>query len=408
MSKPSSKIVAAAILGTMICGIFFTGCGKTTVDYVKNDGTDNESETMNAEDYKTLFWNEQFDTKEENGKSYSVNVNASVNAFIDTDKLGVIKYTEPEIDEDYKEQILKGLFGDTPIFKYDPEYRTKAVLDKYCKEYSQYIDDDVDSDYTEMILEKLNRVKEAMKEPASNWTLIDDYSGDWYLSFVDGQAYQVEFDEYPQFGGPVSHVHMTQCFYVDDYLDEFDKVADIKKGDRNAQAAPSLFDVMVKQLKAMGVDGIYDENRVETQNPDDEEPYIFYSGSQVGTEDSIYGKSGKTSYNSISVECNQNGIVYLNMYSPIKIISTVDEVKLLPFEDIKAVFKNEMIENCDNYNFASYTVHDNDINIRDIYFGYYIQESEEADEYTLVPCWSLCYEIFVNAIDGSVVYTVDK
>jgi hypothetical protein len=107
----------------------------------------------------------------------------------------------------------------------------------------------------------------------------------------------------------------------------------------------------------------------------------------------------------LTVEVTDDGVVQVEWYNPLEILSATDSVKLLPFERIKDAVKNEMKE----YALYYYNRKKRHVSFDRMQLVYYRLDSpDEKDRFTYVPAWVLWSKssaaaYFVNAMDGSII-----
>lgn len=113
----------------------------------------------------------------------------------------------------------------------------------------------------------------------------------------------------------------------------------------------------------------------------------------------------------IEITVTDEGIVSMTMQAPVTITDITGSVELLPLDTIKDIMKNELTENGEQYDFSRNKKFDNLALI-------YLKTKDESVEnkYSYVPAWCLSkkdeaglyyHPVFINAIDGSVIYIDD-
>jgi hypothetical protein len=107
----------------------------------------------------------------------------------------------------------------------------------------------------------------------------------------------------------------------------------------------------------------------------------------------------------LTVDVTDAGVVQAEWNNPLEILSVTSDVKLLSFDQIKDVIKNEMKE------YAEYYYNKNKLHVSfdRMQLVYYRMDSpDKKDYYTYIPAWVLWSKsnlaaYFVNAMDGSVI-----
>lgn len=113
----------------------------------------------------------------------------------------------------------------------------------------------------------------------------------------------------------------------------------------------------------------------------------------------------------VEITVTDEGIVSLSIQAPVTIIDITGAVRLLPLNAIKDIMKNELAENGDKYDFKW------DKRFNNLELMYLKTKDETAENvYSYVPTWCLSkkdemgqhyHPVFVNAIDGSVLYIME-
>ncbi|MBN2879637.1 MAG: hypothetical protein JXN65_08410 [Clostridia bacterium] len=161
------------------------------------------------------------------------------------------------------------------------------------------------------------------------------------------------------------------------------------------------------------------------------ECYIFYfkrtvNGVTETYEETVASDSGgfapSNFYEYIRIDVDDSGILFFKWVAPTIVLDTLyNNVELMPFEDIKAIFKSQIM--IANEWMAESDIISKEINITRIELGMVrIADDNESDKYILIPAWdffgniSIEYSDYidekiniatslltVNAIDGSII-----
>jgi hypothetical protein len=121
----------------------------------------------------------------------------------------------------------------------------------------------------------------------------------------------------------------------------------------------------------------------------------------------------------IQISVTDDGVIEAYIDNPIEIISTTDNVQLLPLEQIEKILKEELTEDLDQFQLQpgrqENTYYFNKMEL--IYLR--VKNPEKEEEYSYVPAWRLCRNytvsgsmdirnaVFINAMDGSIIHLSD-
>lgn len=140
----------------------------------------------------------------------------------------------------------------------------------------------------------------------------------------------------------------------------------------------------------------------------------FGSNTEYYLEDVGAGGSpangNRTANDRVIVQVYDEGIMMIDITDPVTVKQVTGGVKLLPLSSVREMIKKELQEHADCYDLENREVN----NVLELN---YIRVKDEGQEnsYSYVPAWMLCaryddvsyHPVFVNAIDGSVIYYED-
>lgn len=109
----------------------------------------------------------------------------------------------------------------------------------------------------------------------------------------------------------------------------------------------------------------------------------------------------------VRIWVTDKGIVKVNIYNPVEIVSTTEHVELLALENIEGVLRNEIKERPDEYG-IKHLVKANKFTVLELNYMR-MKDLEQDGFYSYVPVWCLRNlsvsdaKLYINAIDGSMV-----
>ncbi|MDE7063686.1 MAG: hypothetical protein K2O73_10675 [Lachnospiraceae bacterium] len=446
----------AAILG---------GCSDKKVDY----GMDTQQANKEAAGSLAQFadageWNDEWALEIEDGKVLNLVINAKITV-PDTNTMSVVEVEELTVDADVKKRLLESFFGGTDIYYHDVEHQTKEELEEQIALLEADVENLEESvanveelvgassgtdigleTMREELAEKKDLLQECrtVRETASNdYTVAAEYdSCTEFTAFLNDAQYDIRFPETGEiqviqirpgdlFGGASTYVPgaLTELQGLDQvtcYTDTAEEGAN--SCSLSQEEAKKLADQFVQSngiseyvLQETGDLIWWGWNWEESEGNDRRyvHGYSFVYG--VGIDGSallepdydqwMYGDSELPLFAStISLYVTEDGIIAMDWDHPLTVQNITPQVELLPLEDIQNIMENEAKEHTDQYNFNDYR-YSNAMDL--IYFR--VRDKETEGSYSYIPAWRLsqkgeyCYHpIFINAIDGSVIYLQEE
>lgn len=465
--KKRINILKWAALFTLAMGLL-SGCGKEKqIDY----HLDGETQTLQTESdggksavsqfANETRWEESWNY-EEGQEELKVSVQVNVKADIllpDLKEMAVVEVTVPEFDANFKEQVAKTLFENADVYSNDVEHLPKKELEKIYGDYKRrYENAATEADRTELkaVLEYYEKLLETAGD---TYAVPETFEGREYIGEKNGITYElwfsnpyggkdnwamnaqyfvfnaINFEEYCPKGYAdytmyMAHPYMTCDRYTS--VGENECALSLEDAEKQTRALleelgleyPVLAEVrpLMWGDDTMSSTNIYDWPAngyvFRYEYGVDDISFVgfgaYYDYYEVtGAVEYIVGEPIAYSTASFAeIYVTDKGIIHLNVQSPVETASISESVELLPFDTIKSIFKEEMIDMYQNYR-GSYEVVDNFTHLELIYFR--VGDAGDRRTYSYIPAWRISEQLgdsvlknweirspgVVNAIDGS-------
>lgn len=352
---------------------------------------------------------------EKTASGIAVNVDVNVYTTIpDLKRMSVVEVEKYKFNKKNKKEVLEGIFG---------------------KEIWYY---------------------EADKLPGFVKLKENDYKGNQYLGERDGIRFQFTFDTSHEYGEnasismtaydmkEVAPAAMKECAYLGPQPDfgggaqksgaRVENQCKISKEEAEKEAEDFLQKAGFPDLVKTGEGALMWDGMKENGESVERVSDGWYFNYSQGAEGAAFTDSGYESggvvmveqdsgdeaadsdsyYHGYSMKCSarvcvtDKGVVDASWDNPIRILSSVPGVKLLPFEAIKKSIRNQMteyVEYCYQYRNKKTVIFSN---MELVYRR--VPDPEDEDKFTYVPAWRLRNPgafrdvvYFVNAVDGSLI-----
>lgn len=441
MRKSNLRLCGILLIVVLTAGCL-TGCGRKQVEYGGDIASDTDS--VGADDIYSLkdtlavedSWEETIEINRDNINNIVIDAEVTVP---DTYGLKVVSSEKKVIDENYKKELAESL-SDGTVYLYDDAHKLKAEWQKEINYIEQAIIAEQQSNVEQEIIDRdyemLAHYQEMYEQAPESYAAAEDYSEDIYKLDRNGKEYLLSFNrmeetgyigisfyplEYKQFleaeeaenykhidlhqnnlpyGSVVNKCQLTQENAEKETMEFLDYIGAVNFRQTGAYDLMWMTDTgsvwydgcaftMYRCIDGVNIDGC-DYNSVN-------DFFITDAGEQVTWDN----------YNleQITIMMNDDGILGFQWAYPLELGKTeVDNVTILPYENIKESLRQALQEHCVNYS-TTRTVKYNKLEL----LYYRCKESDESDNYSIVPVWRLsniesgeiqrC--IMVNAIDGS-------
>lgn len=187
-----------------LCAVLLAGCG----DSVEESSTVKQQNNMLYEDAQGS-WQEEFDASLENGGKVKVSIDAEIMK-PSSNSVFVTEVAEFGFSQDYKETVLKQIFGETELYLYDMNNIPQKQLSRYIYELSyeadtleEEIEQASDNEQKARKQFRLDSVKEELEEYRDcidsaplDFVPAKDMSGDAFAGYKDGIMFAVYFQNY--------------------------------------------------------------------------------------------------------------------------------------------------------------------------------------------------------------------
>lgn len=461
------KVIVMIMMIFLLSGTV-CGCGKKEVDYgLEGKGKAESSSSSLAQFKDAKNWTDEWnvparDATGELEEEQMLSINAEI-VVPEVDTMSVIEAEKTTIDEDFRKQFLKSFFKDGEIYYHDKEHYTKEELEKAIadleEKHAQFVgkiqgtegdgDDWIANDMKEELQEsqkELQEWKELLPQVSDTYTVAEEFgSCTEYAGQLDDLLCQVSFNESAVLAKP-----LDEKYYGPETLREYDTVSQLEKsnnGDENTlnecrismEDARSLAEHFMNKIGRSNQVCLeeknlmwYGENTEKKSNAADEKyavyGYSFTYGTGIdGIDFANFDMFPSCEYfgpywweleahvneklnngDSITITVTDEGITEISLKTPLDIRNVNSQVKLLPLDVVKDIMKNEVMEHPEKYYF------DYDSNFNQMELAYIkSKDNSQEDVFSYVPTWclsshaegaSMMHPIFVNAIDGSIVY----
>lgn len=463
------KRIVAALLCVSI--FLLTGCSNKKINYdIENtQSTQSEKQTtgdsMLAQFVDAETWEDSFEAVGEYTTT-KITIDAQIEV-PGVQSMSVIEVQEPKVDAAYREKMVKAVFGDSEIYFYDETNLPKGqLLEKIAAYQEQLIqlqeqqaqvgDGLVDKNKRDSIQQQMDEcqrqidsLEKSYETAPEDFISADNYQSDVYLAYKDGNGYVLRFENGDEEG--MQGVRRTFCITLSpeenhDLCPEEVKdspqifyagAGDIGDADDNScrmsrESAENLSLGMLSDLGfsnpvqtdawALGWFGYNEENSEEGFCIDgyqfvyqlgiDQMPLVdngFYFSSFLPKDRENPEKTEYSENARAAVSVTDDGIIGIEISNPVEVTNRTPDVELLPLENVKEIFNNELMNH-----FFDYDIHiDQTMHFTKLSLIYLRVAADNGNgTYSYIPVWRLCYEddgtyrntLFLNAIDGSIVY----
>lgn len=470
------RIANAAVAAALSVGML-AGCTDKTVDYNIDNRTEEDTEASvseaesQTEPYAEGF--EQFQSLAQkryvdswnavtdDGRKVRINIRTMIE-IPDVQAMCVLEVCEPGFDAEYKEKVIKAIFGTSDIYSYETdklpredllklidekEYELKR-LEEYCEEAHKRGDEDMEQYFRDEIdegWEMIDMLEKYAKNAGSEYTPVDDYEGNLFMGYIDGIRYMLKFEKKEDreieknivFKAVDMHDLCSEKIKDSKYCDLVFQIIDNKQDNLCKTDLEEIKGTVEDFLDAMGVSVIVGEDvreqlwsgldyRDEELTDENIVKDGFMLNMNLGTKygpiyellsnyldggwkpDSAESDEGGI-YSTLHiayVSLNDSGVAYADICSPMEIVKQTDDVKLLSFDIIEEIMKDELSANPYEYTLNKAV---SEINIDSISLIYYrMKDKKEEGRYCFVPAWEFSssnYDtlLIINAIDGTVI-----
>lgn len=434
---------------TIVGILMISGCGKKEVDY-DIDKNVNKENTTNAESQLAQFkgaekWKDDWNVTDKNGTEKNVIINADI-LVPELDNMSVIEVERAATGEEFREQFLKSFFEGNDIYYHDEEHQTKAEIEKRIAKMEEDLNDPAwDEDGKSRIEEGLKEVRARLQNAPEDYIVAEEFeSCDTYAGYKDDILYRAVLganfvwaqsaeDEYI---GPESLRDYEFVSTMEEYNESIENNVS-NECKMSLEEAKTLAENFLNQV-GRNNQICTDEKQLmwHGQNTDvgvnvTDESYVMYGYSftyATGVDGITFsqfpdfnnfdivwyieGYEGED-YNGdkVTITITDKGIIEVQMNDPVTIHNISASVKLLPLNTIKDIIKNELKENGKKYNFQ----YESSFNHMQLMYMKMADDSKEG-VFSYVPVWCLSrkmddisysHPVFVNAMDGNIIYLTD-
>lgn len=434
-------MIHAGILMGLVTGLFvglLTGCGsKEKVDYSiegVNDAVEEASqETAQAESSESSIgsseveqfsqetkWEEVWTIEENVDEAVEVTVDAKI-VLPDADEMSVVKVKVPEFDAEYKERMLKSLFGSEKIYYADTEHIPEEDLEEKYTPAEAYDIDLYMGKRDGTMFQVFFYVNEPEEESLSITRGFLYAAKDFKDIRPKGYEGYTVYMEHP-------YVSSLESTGVTENACEISEAEAEKLVRAFAEELGLEFPVLAYTKPLLwGDDSMTEENAYDWPV----NGYVFHY--EYGVDNlslSGYGKEeeyptftnwklGETSQysmeNELTVYVTDRGIIQMNVSCPVETIGVTEGVKLLPLDTIKEIMIEQTKTRYEDFRFL-HSVRNTELYFTHMELIYFrVRDKENAGQYSYVPAWRLSDQfgmkeidnrsirnpVIVNAIDGT-------
>lgn len=442
----SRKTLFAGLLAATM--LFTAGCSKKVEKIPGNEQKETEETVENFEDIMIQFrgaeeWKEAFSINNKDGEK-DVEIDAKIQ-LLDRKSLPVIEGSIMDFDEKFKEKAAHYLFGDEDIYLADAAHMAredlKACISELEKNIEFYVraDEPAWENQHEKAKETLKTWQEYLKNATDSYTVTaDDFKEDHYMANKDGIWYRLDFKTTGEGDFPGDNYYAKICYEAKelkdvapksipacDYVDtEVVSNLSIENSCRySLEEAREMAAGLIKEMGLMDMnitkeyslewsgwnyDGEHSSTGVGKEVNGYKFAVSFMQDGEVLYKDELHtGKFGG------EIIISDAGIVSATFLHPLVIEKISENVKLLSISQIKEGIRQEFKNHPSNYESFEEDP-DCPLKYKKLEICYLPVSSEkEPEKVCFLPVWKLVhnkwmnYDIYINAIDGSVIAEKD-
>ena len=450
--------------------IFLAGCGREKkIDYqivgedIEGISTDSDSGKSSVSQFAVeTVWNENWTISGENGEEIEVVVEAEV-LLPETDTMSVVEVIVPGFDAEWKEGIVKTIFGDEEVYYNDLEHLPKRELEKIYAEYEARSESDSEME-RETAKQSMKKYAKLMETASDTYTPAETFESNDYIGKINGATYELGFYGIESVEGESNFIQKWILFHAVDeaelcpekYKDytkymkhpymTSDKYANI--GENGCELSEAEAEQMAKSfLEESGLEYpvlievnplLWGDDTMDYTNcydwpangyvftykygidgisfPDFESDFLVVGDDSYVSDASGYGRNAEA-----NVYVTDRGIIGMYAYNPVETTEISENVKLLSLSSIREIMKEQIAVNYQEFNY--------DPNPRSAEAGrellfthlelvyFRVRDTQEPEYYSYIPVWRLGrYKVdssgvvdrdnirnpvLINAIDGS-------
>lgn len=410
-------------IGVMLTASLITACGEEkNIDY-SIDGMEEElqPESDSSNDGKSAVsqfaeetkWSEVWTI--ETGEEETVEITIEADIILpDAEEMSVVEVTVPEMDEAFKERIVKEIFEEGNVYYREEDSEESFVLeDEYGAD--EYLGEMAEIDFVLWF------------GKTGDGAFTGDGFDQWFNLFPENNrdVCPEEYEEYTHF---LAHSFMT--------MEKYNRIAE-NECEISQEEAEKIAENFLAEL---GLEyPVLAEARPliwgdETLTSDT--VYDWPANGYVFTYDYGLGKVSFTSsasyaYETYSVEddvaqysmlarvmvyVTDKGVISMYMGNPVETVNMYEKVELLALETIKEIMKEEVEAGYENFHFV-HMMSAQELQFTRMELIYFrVRDKQNAEHYTYVPAWRLSEElgklgndiivrnpVIINAIDGTLI-----
>lgn len=456
------------LLMAVTLGIFcLSACsGKDRGEGTGDTGQKQESsaDVSQFSDIDGTTWQDSWVEKTASGIAVNVDVNVYT-TIPDLKRMSVVEVEKYKFNKKNKKEVLEGIFG-KEIWYYEADKLPGFVVKKMLQEARETVEYIKKGDLSEKGLQQdlkeakaqVRQYEDYLKKAPEDFVKLkeNDYKGNQYLGERDGIRFRFTFDTSHEYGEnasismtaydmkEVAPAAMQECAYLGPQPDfgggaqksgaRVENQCKISKEEAEKEAEDFLQKAGFPDLVKTGEGALMWDGMKENGESVERVSDGWYFNYSQGAEGAAFTDSGYESggvvmveqdsgdeaadsdsyYHGYSMKCSarvcvtDKGVVDASWDNPIRILSSVPGVKLLPFEAIKKSIRNQMteyVEYCYQYRNKKTVIFSN---MELVYRR--VPDPEDEDKFTYVPAWRLRNPgafrdvvYFVNAVDGSLI-----
>lgn len=410
-------------------GLLFTaGCSKKAekIKIVEETQTEEAEETTKQDDFAQFREEATWDDDMKgtcHGQEADIFIYASIILPDDAQTSAVAEGRMIHFDEKYKENALKGVFGDADIYYHDKAHWTIEELEKEIEEEEEWQKSQGKKKVGSEEKKNLEELKTYLASASREYTKATDFSADEYIAKKNGIWCTMEF---------IVQENGSHLMYFNTLKDD----PDVREGFGENAEIITGHDFFSEEDSALNQeDNLCKFSREEAEKEvldfagkaGIENPVCTYIWDQFCTADYASGKSDTEIYGyriGIGMGVNgeslvgkiedgdffgdarvtDEGVVSFNIKNPVELRRVSEHVSLLSLDKIKEALRRELKQHLDDYctykctrfRFDSLALH-------------YLWQMKDktTGEGASIPVWVLTdstndVQIYVNAIDGTI------
>lgn len=456
------KFLKIGIVIYSIAGLL-CGCNEKELDYNLAKDTMGDKNIVGTTFNLAQFadaerWTEDMKTTLDNGTSVNIQINAKITV-PERNSMSVIEVKEPDFDNAYKEQVVKGVFGESEVYYYDDTHLPKTLLSEKIGEYEEEVakrqqeinEVSMSENYQAQVKSEISEYEEKIADcerafvtATDDYIPVTKYDSNVYLGYRNGAPYILRMEYRTDYNGlyfrnmeislkpqnvydicPKEMEKSKDMFFTEGYGgDESNNQCELNEQRARDLAEEALLDIGFSNpvfISSAPLQWLGDMEQIEEKtwkyNTSCVDGYCFsYEFGIDGLSITDYGneKDYQDYYQNVedvhedpiysmvakawNVCVTEEGVINIELQNPLEVTKITSGVELLSIENIQNIIRNELTEHLDQFSFYSKSTKNYNFSVMDlIYFR--VPDDTKEGYYSYIPTWRLgCTDSYENYI----------